>query len=78
VDSQQQVDSCAPALQGRVHYDELLTVIRDNIEGNPNSWMVHSDEARNVFATGDTDAAVKAKKPVTNVPPEEMIQLSKK
>jgi hypothetical protein len=46
VDSQQQVDRGAPGLQG--HYDEVPAVVRDNIERNPNSWMVHSEEATDV------------------------------
>jgi hypothetical protein len=62
VNSQQQVDRGAPPLPGQAHYDEVLAVVGDNIDRNPNSRMAHSKKPCIALTTGDADTAIKATK----------------
>jgi hypothetical protein len=72
MDIQEKVDISNSGLRGKAHHDEVLAVVRENVERNPKSWRAHAEEARIALSIGDTDTAIRAMKLATTVAPEEL------
>ncbi|QNI33409.1 hypothetical protein H7849_05510 [Alloacidobacterium dinghuense] len=68
----QQSSAGGPELKGQLYYAEVAAAIREKIKREPDSWMAHTEQAREALAGGDYNMAIKEIKLAMTVAPEKM------